>query len=303
MCCWSTICSPNTAATSSTSRRSARRSRSRSPISATSARMRRLAQGLRLSLQPRRPDQPHRFDDRPGDRSRHQLPRAAHAARGLPRGPARKSASSSPARGRSTAARDYLPVDETPSAAPGRCQRRQQDGGRGLSHPLSSTCTASRATALRLTNTYGPRMRIKDARQTFVGVWLRAVLEGEPFEVWGGEQLRDFTYVDDAVEAFLLAAADAGDRWAASSMSAASASVQPQRARATAGRGEWRRALRAARVPGRAQAHRYRRLLRRRHAVPPRRPAGRRAIAAAPTGWRARSPISARISRDYLLTP
>jgi UDP-glucose 4-epimerase len=63
-----------------------------------------------------------------------------------------------------------------------------------------------KATALRLTNTYGPRMRIKDARQTFVGVWLRLVLEGKPFEVWGGAQKRDFTYVDDAVEAFLYAA-------------------------------------------------------------------------------------------------
>ncbi|MFM8335240.1 MAG: NAD-dependent epimerase/dehydratase family protein, partial [Opitutaceae bacterium] len=63
------------------------------------------------------------------------------------------------------------------------------------------------ATALRLTNTLGPRMRVKDARQTFVGVWVRRLVEGEPFEVWGGEQLRDFTYVDDAVEAFLLVAA------------------------------------------------------------------------------------------------
>ncbi len=63
------------------------------------------------------------------------------------------------------------------------------------------------ATALRLTNTYGPRMRIKDARQTFVGIWLRSVIEGRPFEVWGGEQERDLTYVDDAVDAFLRAAA------------------------------------------------------------------------------------------------
>src|SRR5262249_21489949 len=54
---------------------------------------------------------------------------------------------------------------------------------------------------------YGPGMRIRDARQTFVGVWLRAVLEGRPFELWGGEQKRDFTYVEDAVNAFLLAAA------------------------------------------------------------------------------------------------
>jgi UDP-glucose 4-epimerase len=63
-----------------------------------------------------------------------------------------------------------------------------------------------RSCALRLTNTYGPRMRIKDARQTFLGVWVRLLVEGKPFEVWDGHQLRDFTFVDDAVDAFLLAA-------------------------------------------------------------------------------------------------
>lgn len=61
-------------------------------------------------------------------------------------------------------------------------------------------------TALRLTNTYGPRMRIKDARQTFLGVWIRAAVEGGAFEVWGGDQLRDLSYVDDCVHALLLAA-------------------------------------------------------------------------------------------------
>jgi UDP-glucose 4-epimerase len=49
-------------------------------------------------------------------------------------------------------------------------------------------------------------MRIKDARQTFLGIWLRRVIEGEPFEVWGGEQRRDLLYVDDAADAFLAAA-------------------------------------------------------------------------------------------------
>ena len=49
-------------------------------------------------------------------------------------------------------------------------------------------------------------MRIKDARQTFVGIWIRRLLEGKPFEVWEGTQFRDFTYVDDCVEAMLLAA-------------------------------------------------------------------------------------------------
>ena len=60
--------------------------------------------------------------------------------------------------------------------------------------------------SLRLTNVYGPGMRIKDARQTFLGIWVRRVIEGEPFEVWGGEQRRDLLYVDDAAEAFLYAA-------------------------------------------------------------------------------------------------
>ena len=32
------------------------------------------------------------------------------------------------------------------------------------------------------------------------------MLEGRPFEVWGGAQLRDLTYVDDVTAAFLLAA-------------------------------------------------------------------------------------------------
>ena len=63
------------------------------------------------------------------------------------------------------------------------------------------------AVVLRLTNTLGPRMRIRDARQTFVGLWIRRALEGRPFEVWGGDQLRDFNDVDDAVDALLLAAA------------------------------------------------------------------------------------------------
>jgi UDP-glucose 4-epimerase len=58
-----------------------------------------------------------------------------------------------------------------------------------------------------LTNTIGPRMRIKDARQTFVGLWVRQLLEGKPISVWGGKQLRDFTDIEDAVDAFLLAAA------------------------------------------------------------------------------------------------
>jgi UDP-glucose 4-epimerase len=101
---------------------------------------------------------------------------------------------------------DYLPVDEKHPLRPVDVNGVNKIAGESF-HLLYSKVYGLRATALRLTNTIGPRMRVKDARQTFVGVWLRRLIEGAAFEVWGGEQLRDFTYVDDAVEAFLLAAA------------------------------------------------------------------------------------------------
>lgn len=100
---------------------------------------------------------------------------------------------------------DYLPVDEKHPLRPADVNGINKLAGEGY-HLLYHQVHGIRSTVLRLTNTIGPRMRIKDARQTFVGVWIRQVLAGEPFEVWGGAQLRDFTYVDDAVEAFRIAA-------------------------------------------------------------------------------------------------
>jgi UDP-glucose 4-epimerase len=102
---------------------------------------------------------------------------------------------------------ERLPVDETHPLRPVDVNGINKMAGEQY-HLLYSRVHSLRATALRLTNTIGPRMRVKDARQTFVGVWIRQLLEGKPVEVWGGKQLRDFTDVEDAVEAFLLAAAD-----------------------------------------------------------------------------------------------
>jgi UDP-glucose 4-epimerase len=99
-----------------------------------------------------------------------------------------------------------LPVDETHPLNPVDVNGINKLAGEGY-HLLYHRVHGLRACALRLTNTYGPRMRIRDERQTFLGVWIRDVLRGVPFEVWGGAQLRDFTFVDDAVDAFLLAAA------------------------------------------------------------------------------------------------
>lgn len=100
---------------------------------------------------------------------------------------------------------DYLPVDEAHPVRPVDINGIHKLAGEWY-HLLYHSVYGIPSTVLRLTNTYGPRMRIKDARQTFVGIWIRCLLEGRPFDVWGGEQLRDFTYVDDCVEAMILAA-------------------------------------------------------------------------------------------------
>ncbi len=101
---------------------------------------------------------------------------------------------------------DYLPVDEKHLLRPTDVNGINKMAGEWY-HVLYNNVYGIKACSLRLTNTYGPHMRVKDARQTFLGIWIKLLLEGKPFDVWGGEQLRDFTYIDDAVDAFLLAAA------------------------------------------------------------------------------------------------
>lgn len=101
---------------------------------------------------------------------------------------------------------ERLPVDEKHLLRPVDVNGINKMAGEWY-HILYNNVYGIRACGLRLTNTIGPRMRVKDARQTFLGIWVRLLIEGKPFEVWGGEQLRDFTYVDDAVDAFLMAAA------------------------------------------------------------------------------------------------
>jgi len=100
-----------------------------------------------------------------------------------------------------------LPVPETHPLNPVDVNGINKTAGERY-HLLYNDVYGIPAMALRLTNTIGPRMRIKDARQTFVGLWVRQLLEGKPISVWGGEQLRDFTDVEDAVDAFLMVAAN-----------------------------------------------------------------------------------------------
>ena len=101
---------------------------------------------------------------------------------------------------------DYLPVDERHPTRPVDVNGINKMAGEWY-HILYNNVYGIRSCSLRLTNIYGPRMRIVDARQTFLGIWVRNVLEQKPILVFGdGMQLRDFVYVDDVVEAMELVA-------------------------------------------------------------------------------------------------
>lgn len=100
----------------------------------------------------------------------------------------------------------YLPVDEAHPIVPVDVNGVNKLAGESF-HLLYSRVYGIPTTCLRLTNTYGPGMRVRDARQTFLGIWIKKLIAGETIEVFGdGKQLRDFNYVDDVVNAMLLAA-------------------------------------------------------------------------------------------------
>lgn len=102
---------------------------------------------------------------------------------------------------------DYLPVDEKHPVRPVDVNGINKLAGECY-HLLYNNVYGIQACALRLTNTYGPAMRVRDARQTFLGIWVRLLIEGKPIRVFGdGMQLRDFNYVEDCVTALLLAGA------------------------------------------------------------------------------------------------
>ena len=102
----------------------------------------------------------------------------------------------------------YLPVDENHPRHPVDVNGINKIAGEQY-HILYQEVYGIASSVLRLTNTYGPRMRIKDARQTFLGIWIRNLLEGKPIQVFGdGKQRRDYNYVEDVLEALLIAATE-----------------------------------------------------------------------------------------------
>jgi UDP-glucose 4-epimerase len=103
---------------------------------------------------------------------------------------------------------EQLPVDERHPPEPVDVNGINKLAGERY-HVLYNNVYGIRTSVLRLTNTYGPRMLVKNNRQTAIGWLIRQAMDGETITIFGdGLQLRDFTYVDDAVEAFLMAGAN-----------------------------------------------------------------------------------------------
>ena len=102
---------------------------------------------------------------------------------------------------------DHLPVDETHLVRPTDINGINKAAGEQY-HLVYNNVFGVRACSLRLTNIYGPRQLIKHNRQGFIGWFVRLALDDQEIQVFGdGSQVRDFVYVDDAVEAFLRAGA------------------------------------------------------------------------------------------------
>ena len=100
---------------------------------------------------------------------------------------------------------DQLPVDERQPPSPVAVNGINKLAGERY-HVLYNNVYGIRTSVLRLTNTYGPRLLVKNNRQTALAWLIRQVMDGETITIFGdGSQLRDFTFVDDVVEAFLMA--------------------------------------------------------------------------------------------------
>ncbi len=102
---------------------------------------------------------------------------------------------------------DYLPIDEKHLMHPTDVNGINKMAGEWY-HILYNNVYGIRASSLRLTNTYGPRQYVRDARMGFAGFFIRKAMLGEEISIYGdGSQIRDFNYVEDVVDAFLRAGA------------------------------------------------------------------------------------------------
>lgn len=100
----------------------------------------------------------------------------------------------------------YLPVDEAHPLRPVDVNGIHMQAAETY-YRLYHEVYGLRSACLRLTNTYGPFMNLRNVCHGFIAEFFRRALAGQKIELFGGgEQRRDLNYVDDVVDAILLAA-------------------------------------------------------------------------------------------------
>ena len=174
---------------------------------------------------------------------------------------------------------DSLPVTEDHLVRPVDVNGINKAAGENY-HLLYNNVFNVRACSLRLTNVYGPRQLIKHNRQGFIGWFIRLALEGREIQIFGdGSQMRDFVYVDDAVDAFLRAGRVGRVQRPGLQRRRIRADLA-QRSRRAADRRRRRRIGPLRALAARKEGHRHRQLLRRLVALPRRGRLGAARVAA-----------------------
>jgi UDP-glucose 4-epimerase len=111
-------------------------------------------------------------------------------------------ASSSSVYGNST----KFPQKETDLPAPVSPYAASKIAGEHYCHVFAETYGLS-AVALRYFNVFGPRQDPKSKYAAVIPKFIIAALKGDPLEIhWDGKQSRDFTYIEDVVQANICAA-------------------------------------------------------------------------------------------------
>jgi UDP-glucose 4-epimerase len=100
---------------------------------------------------------------------------------------------------------ESLPLVETQVLKPVDVNGVSKMAGESF-HIVYSQAHGLFSVSLRLVNTFGPRQLVKHSRQGFVGWFIRQAIDGEEIQLFGdGQQLRGFNYIDDVIDALLIA--------------------------------------------------------------------------------------------------
>lgn len=100
----------------------------------------------------------------------------------------------------------YLPVDEKHMQEPTDINGINSIAAEKY-HLMYFRVYGVRAVSLRMSNTFGPRHQMKHPRQGVLNWFLRELIDGKTVNLFGdGSQIRDINYVDEVVDALIVAA-------------------------------------------------------------------------------------------------